>query len=93
MDHGQVADVPPPNLRLPANGEPPYLKPQVLNGRFLIGSLSVQGRTTPFGFGALPDPPANVRLSHLRLFGQLQGVINLDAEVAYGALDLGVPKQ
>lgn len=39
------------------------------------------------------DPLAHVRQSHLRLFGQFQGVINLDAEVAYGALKLGVPKQ
>lgn len=50
------------------------------------------GRTAPVGFGALPDPLAHVRQSHLRLLGQLQGVINLNAEIAYGALELGVSK-
>lgn len=54
---------------------------------------SAVGRTAPVGFGALPDPLANVRQSHLRLFGQLQGIINFDAEVAHGAFELGVPKQ
>jgi len=49
--------------------------------------------TAPAGFGALPDSLANVRQSHLRLLGQLQGVINLDAEVAHSAFELGVPKQ
>lgn len=43
--------------------------------------------------GALPDPLAHGRRSHFRLFGQLQGVINLDTAVAYGALELGVSKQ
>lgn len=53
---------------------------------------SALGRTAPVGFGALPDPLANARQSHLRLFGQLQGIINFDAEVADGAFELGVPK-
>ena len=43
--------------------------------------------------GALPDPLAHGRRSHFRLFGQLQGVINLNAEIADGAFELGVPKQ
>jgi len=51
------------------------------------------GRTAPLGFGALPDSLTNVGQSHLRLFGQLQGIINLDAEVAHGAFELGMPKQ
>ena len=55
--------------------------------------ISAFGRTAPVGFGALPDSLTNVGRSHLRLFGQLQGIINLDAEVAHGAFELGVPKQ
>jgi hypothetical protein len=51
------------------------------------------GRTAPVVFGALPDPLANIGQSDLRLFGQLQGIINFDAEVAHGAFELGVPKQ
>ena len=51
------------------------------------------GSAAPLGFGALLDPLANVGQSHLRLFAQLQGIINFDAEVAHGAFELGVPKQ
>lgn len=54
---------------------------------------SASGRTAPVSFGALPGSLANLRQSHLRLLSQLQSVINLDAEVAYGAFELGVPKQ
>ena len=54
---------------------------------------SALGRTAPIGLGKLADSLANVGHSYFRLFGQLQGIINLDSEVAYGALDLGVPKQ
>ena len=35
-DHGHVADLPPPDPDIPANGEPPYRKTQALNGRFSI---------------------------------------------------------
>ena len=55
--------------------------------------MSTVGRTAPVGFGALPDPLANIGQSDLRLFGQLQGIINFDAEVAHSAFELGVPKQ
>lgn len=55
--------------------------------------ISAMGRTAPISFGALPDSLTKCRQSHFSLFGQLQGIINLDAEVAYGALELGVPKQ
>ncbi len=51
------------------------------------------GSDSAHRLGALPDPLVHVRQSHFRLLGQLQGVINLDAEVAYGAFELGVPKQ
>ena len=56
-------------------------------------SSSAQGRTALVDFGALPDLLANIGQSDLCLFGQLQGIINFDAEVAHGAFELGVPKQ
>ena len=59
----------------------------------LTPCTSALGRTAPVGFGALPDSLANAGQSHLRLFGQFQGIINLDAEVAHGAFELGVPQQ
>lgn len=55
--------------------------------------MSTMGRTAPVGFGALPDPLANMGQPALRLFGQLQGIINFDAEVAQGAFELCVPRQ
>lgn len=45
-----------------------------------------------FGFVSLPNPQADVGPSQLRLFRSLQGVINFDAEVAYGALEVSKPK-
>lgn len=54
---------------------------------------SALGRTAPIGFGALPDSLTMVDSQNFRLFGQLQGIINFDAEVAHGAFELGVPKQ
>lgn len=54
---------------------------------------SALGRTAPIGFGTLPDSLTNVGQSDFRLFSQLQGIINLDAEVAHGAFELGVPEQ
>ena len=46
-----------------------------------------------FGFVSLPDTQADVGPSQLHLFRSLQGIINFDAEVAYGALEVGMPKQ
>ena len=60
------------------------------SGRLCTSPL---GRTAPIGVGALPDALTNVGQSDLRLFGQLQGIINFDAEVAHGAFELGVPQQ
>ena len=54
---------------------------------------SALGRDSAHRLGALPDPLAHVRQSHFRLLGQLQGVINLNTEIADGAFELGVPKQ
>ena len=61
---------------------------QITVGRVL--RLRVGQRPSAWGAAR---PASSCRQSHLRLFGQFQGVINIDAKVAYGALDLGVPKQ
>ena len=78
-----------------SKGEPPTIERQNAGVERPLFNSAIDrfGSDSAHRLGALPDPLANVRQSHLRLLGQLQGVINLDAEVAYGVLKLGVPKQ
>lgn len=51
-------------------------------------------QSTPFGkAGPLPKPRSGLPQSDLGLLSHFQRVVNLDAEIANGAFELGVPEQ